>query len=367
MRRLRGSAVAADSRRRGRLRRADAPAAPARTAPGHAWRQRAAPTTTGRRARARWVPASWSRVARLGRRPHRASCGRRCWRGCGKPAAGLGLAVRAARALQPADDAAGARLAAAQLQPYRVEALDGAGRGPGHRLLRAAGRRRRVPRGAQQIALLRPPADLATRKPWWTRAQLDTVPAARPALRGREIAFVADPLDALLLQVQGSGRLRRDRSRWQRSGSLRLAYAGHNDQPYQSVGRWLIEQGELRGDEASWPAIRDWARRYPERVNELLWSNPRVVFFREEPLPDAGRRPARRAGRAADADPLDRGRSAGVPYGTHAVARHHRAAGAHAAAPRGDGAGHRQRHHRRGARRLLLGLGRRRPNSRPAA
>ena len=53
-----------------------------------------------------------------------------------------------------------------------------------------------------------PPADLATRKPYWTRQQIDTLPAAQAALRGREIAYVADPLDALVLQIQGSGRLR---------------------------------------------------------------------------------------------------------------------------------------------------------------
>ena len=71
-----------------------------------------------------------------------------------------------------------------------------------------------------------------------------------------------------------------------RQQTIRLAFAGHNDQPYQSLGRWLIDQGEIRPGEASWPAIRDWARRNPQRVPEMLAANPRVVFFREEPLPD---------------------------------------------------------------------------------
>ena len=56
---------------------------------------------------------------------------------------------------------------------------------------------------------------------------------------GREIAWVADPLDALLLQVQGSGRLRLADTQQ----VVRLAFAGHNDQPYQSVGRWLVDRG----------------------------------------------------------------------------------------------------------------------------
>jgi membrane-bound lytic murein transglycosylase A len=42
----------------------------------------------------------------------------------------------------------------------------------------------------------------------------------------------------------------------------------------------------LKPGEASWPAIRDWARRNPKRVAQMLAANPRVVFFKEEPLPD---------------------------------------------------------------------------------
>jgi membrane-bound lytic murein transglycosylase A len=160
-----------------------------------------------------------------------------------------------------------------------------------------------------------PPADLAARKPWFTRQQIDTLPAAQAALRGREIAFVADPLDALVLQIQGSGRLRVTEA----DGTaklVRVAYAGHNEQPYKSVGRWLIEQGELRLEQASWPGIKGWVRANPKRLNEMLWANPRFVFFREEPLPDPSVGP-----KGAQAVPLTPGRSIavdalGIPYGT---------------------------------------------------
>jgi membrane-bound lytic murein transglycosylase A len=97
---------------------------------------------------------------------------------------------------------------------------------------------------------------------------------------------------------------------------VRLAFAGHNDQPYRSVGRWLIDIGELKAGEASWPAIKDWARRNPRRVAEMLAQNPRLVFFREEPLPDPDVGP-----KGAQAVPLTPGRSIAVdpqsvPYGT---------------------------------------------------
>jgi membrane-bound lytic murein transglycosylase A len=165
------------------------------------------------------------------------------------------------------------------------------------------------------VALYSPPADLATRRPYWTRQQLDTLSAAQASLRGREIAYVANPLDALLLHIQGSGRLRITEPDGQ-VRSARLAYAGNNDQPYRSVGRWLVDQGQLQAGQASWPTIADWAKRNPGRVNELLWANPRYVFFREEPLSDPALGP-----RGAQGVPLTPGRSIAVdpksvPYGT---------------------------------------------------
>jgi membrane-bound lytic murein transglycosylase A len=202
-----------------------------------------------------------------------------------------------------------------RLQPYRVESLDGGADGLVTGYYEPLIDASRVRRGAFQVPLYAPPADLATRKPYWTRQQLDTVPAAQAALQGREIAYVADPLDALVLQIQGSGRLRLVGNDG-RSQTVRLAFAGHNDQPYASVGRWLINQGELRADGASWPAIKDWARRNPKRVQEMLWANPRIVFFREEALPDPNIGP-----RGAQGVPLTPGRSIAVdplsvPYGT---------------------------------------------------
>jgi membrane-bound lytic murein transglycosylase A len=153
------------------------------------------------------------------------------------------------------------------------------------------------------------------RRPWYTRQEIDTLPEPRAALAGREIAWLADPIDALMLQIQGSGRLRVTEP----DGSVRMvrmAYAGTNDQPYQSVGRWLLDQGAVR--DASWPGIKAWLAQNPQRTQALLWSNPRVVFFREEPLTglDAAFGP-----RGAQGVPLTPGRSIAVdpqsiPYGT---------------------------------------------------
>lgn len=236
-------------------------------------------------------------------------------KGCDRPAAGWAALCAEARLTTPGDDTATRRWLEQRLQPYRVEAANGNAQGLLTGYFEPLIKASRARRGPYQVPLHAPPSDLAARKPYWTRQQLDTLPAAQAALRGREIAYVADPLDALVLQVQGSGRLLLEGGDG-RVQTVRLAYAGHNDQPYASVGRWLINQGELRADGASWPAIKDWARRNPGRVQEMLWSNPRVVFFREEPLPDPNLGP-----RGAQGVPLTPGRSIAVdprsvPYGT---------------------------------------------------
>ena len=202
-----------------------------------------------------------------------------------------------------------------RLQPYRLESLqgpeDGLLTGYFEPMLEAS----RRPTARYAVPLYRPPATLGSRRPWYSRQEMETVPEARAALRGREIGYLADPLDALMLQIQGSGRLRITEP----DGSqrvVRLAFAGSNDQPYRSVGSWLLQQGALR--DASWPGIKAWAAQNPQRLSEMLWSNPRTIFFREEPLSelDAGFGP-----RGAQGVPLTPGRSIAVdkeaiPYGT---------------------------------------------------
>lgn len=172
-----------------------------------------------------------------------------------------------------------------RLQPWRVEAADGRPDGllTGYFEPLIEASRRRTDRFSVPLHL--PPAELGQRKPWYTRAQIDSLPAAQAALKGREIAWVADPMDALLVQIQGSGRLVFTEPGGQRR-TVRLAYAGHNDQPYLSVGRWLVDQGAFTLEQASWPAIRAWSRANPQRIREMLNVNPRYVFFREEALPD---------------------------------------------------------------------------------
>lgn len=266
------------------------------------------------RSRSRWVPVDWNELP--GWDNDRTS---ELWpalmRGCERPPFEWARLCNDARKAALPTDAAVRAWLQQRLAPYRVESLDGSSDGLVTGYFEPLIEASRVARGPFRVPLYMTPNDLSARKPYWTRQQVDTLASAQTQLRGRELAFVSNPLDALILQIQGSGRLQITEPDGTKK-LVRAAFAGHNDQPYKSVGKWLIEQGELKPEQASWPAIKAWAQMNPQRLNDLLWSNPRVVFFREEPIVDVNAGP-----RGAQGVPLSPGRSIAVdaqsvPYGT---------------------------------------------------
>jgi membrane-bound lytic murein transglycosylase A len=115
--------------------------------------------------------------------------------------------------------------------------------------------------------------------PYYTRAEL----SKSQVLTGKELVWVDDPVDAFFLQVQGSGRVHLNDS----NETVRLVYADQNGYPYKSIGRYLVDKGELRLDQASAQGIKGWLAANPGRQQELLNVNPSYVFFREEKLADA--------------------------------------------------------------------------------
>lgn len=89
------------------------------------------------------------------------------------------------------------------------------------------------------------------------------------------IAWVEDPLEAFLAQVQGSVRLRLIEG-----GVLRLGFAGRNGHGYRSIGQELIRRGEIAPAAISAGTIRAWCAAHPGQVFDLLAENPSYVFFR---------------------------------------------------------------------------------------
>lgn len=95
-------------------------------------------------------------------------------------------------------------------------------------------------------------------------------------LRGKEIAWAKDPIDAFFLEVQGSGTLRLPDG-----GELRIGYAGANGRPYRSIGKVLIDQGKLEKSAVSMQTIRAYLETHPEEQNAIFDQNPSMVFFRQ--------------------------------------------------------------------------------------
>jgi len=115
--------------------------------------------------------------------------------------------------------------------------------------------------------------------PYYPRAEIER---GLPALAGKELLWVDDPVDLFFLQIQGSGRVQLP------SGELvRVGYADQNGQPYKSIGRYLAEQGELKLEQTSMQGIKAWGAANPAKLDALLDRNPSYVFFRELP-PAAG-------------------------------------------------------------------------------
>lgn len=244
------------------------------------------------RGKAQWLPARWEDLP--GWEADRLQeWWPALWRSCQKPAAGWQQVCTDVRKLGPqwgqqVDDGFVRQWVQSRLQPWRVVSADGRPSGllTGYFEPLLEGRRR--PDDRFKYPLHRTPQGLGQRKPFFSRSELETSPEGQAALRGRELVYLADPLDVLLIQVQGSGRIKlQDETTPQGTPRVvRLAFGGHNDQPYMSVARWLVDQGAFPLEQASWQTIRTWAQANPDRVPDMMRANPRVVFFKEEALPD---------------------------------------------------------------------------------
>lgn len=111
--------------------------------------------------------------------------------------------------------------------------------------------------------------------PYMTRAEIEATPAP---LAGSELLWINDIIDVFFLQVQGSGLVKLDNGE-----NVHVGYADQNGQIYNSIGRILVDRGELTLDQASMQGIKNWARSNMNKLRDLLNSNPSYVFFRELP------------------------------------------------------------------------------------
>jgi membrane-bound lytic murein transglycosylase A len=109
--------------------------------------------------------------------------------------------------------------------------------------------------------------------PYWDRSKID---GQDQPLAGKELFWVADPVELFFLHIQGSGRILLDNGE-----RAMVNYADQNGHPYRSIGKFLIDRGAMTRDQMSMQNIRDWARQNPQEVAQLLNQNPSYVFFRD--------------------------------------------------------------------------------------
>jgi membrane-bound lytic murein transglycosylase A len=95
-------------------------------------------------------------------------------------------------------------------------------------------------------------------------------------------AYLADPVDAFMLQIQGSGRILLPDG-----NVLRVGFDGQNGQPYMPIGRILVRNGDLPANGVSYQTISAWLKANPDQAQSIMEQNPRYVFMRPlGPLPD---------------------------------------------------------------------------------
>lgn len=124
----------------------------------------------------------------------------------------------------------------------------------------------------------RPPNFQQWSSPHPTRATLEGIngEGENSPLKGREIAWLSDRLQAFLIHVQGSARLQLRNGK-----TISIGYAGKTDHPYTSIGGELIRDGILEREELSLPRLITYFRQHPAQLSRYLPRNKSFVFFRK--------------------------------------------------------------------------------------
>lgn len=136
-------------------------------------------------------------------------------------------------------------------------------------------------------------------EPFMTREEIE-----QGGLAGKQLEFLwlADPVDAFFLHIQGSGIIALpDGER------IRIGFDGKNGYDYTSVGKVLVQSGAIASNQATLDGIKDWLRANPDDGRRAMWHNKSFIFFREIPNKEATEGPIGAAG-----VPLVGGRSLAV-------------------------------------------------------
>lgn len=110
-------------------------------------------------------------------------------------------------------------------------------------------------------------------EPWPTRREIDA-----GALDGvaEPLVWIADPVNAFFVHIQGSTRIA-----LAEGGTMRVGFAGRNGHPYTSVGGVMMARGLRPKGGFSMDGMRAFFRDNPQLARELMHENRSYIFFRE--------------------------------------------------------------------------------------
>lgn len=137
----------------------------------------------------------------------------------------------------------------------------------------------RTPSAEYRYPLYRLPSNFQRWKtPHPTRAELEGEDGlgTTSQLRGGELVWLRDRLEAFLVQVQGSARLQLPNGK-----QMTVGFAGKTDYPYVSIGRELVKDGKLPLEGLTLQVLVDYFRANPAELSQYLPRNQSFVFFKE--------------------------------------------------------------------------------------
>lgn len=127
--------------------------------------------------------------------------------------------------------------------------------------------------------LYRKPANFAAwSRPHPSRAALEGSDGlgTKSLIKGRELIWFRDRLEAYLVQIQGAAKIRLTNGK-----SISVAFDGSTDYPYTSIGKELVKDGIFQPGELTLPILIDYLKKHPEALDRYLPRNNRFIFFRE--------------------------------------------------------------------------------------
>ncbi|MCM1983930.1 MltA domain-containing protein [Lyngbya confervoides BDU141951] len=135
----------------------------------------------------------------------------------------------------------------------------------------------RIRTSTYRYPLYRAPRDLSSwPQPHPTRATLEGKDGLGGKLRGNELVWLKDRLEAYLVQVQGSARLQLTDG-----STMSIGFDGKTNYDYVSLGKELIQDGRFKADELSLPKLIQYFTENPQQLDSYIPRNNRFIFFRE--------------------------------------------------------------------------------------